>query len=290
MTYKLPEIRHIERAVTYIQTELIDDRIPTLEDVANAAGVSKYHFHRVFKLITGETCAQTITRLRLAKAAAELQQTNSSITQAAFAAGYGSGQAFAKAIKRELSASPSEIRSDPERLSETIRSLIKPDKVAHDQTPPFAQIEIASLEPLEVLMVQTEDVYPDLVDTYNSLFEMVGGPQNVRAVLGLPHRDIETYEDSGFVFDSALAAHSSLPITSDNVVAGVVGGQLYLLAQHKGLDADIPLTLDALYSHILMCIDISLSDASCIHHYIDDPEEVEEADCRTDIYVPITIG
>lgn len=287
MTYQNLELRHIERAVNYIQEELIDDRVPTLEDVANAAGVSKFHFHRVFKLITGETCAQTITRLRLAKATAELQQESTTITQAAFAAGYGSGQAFAKAIKRELSASASEIRSDPERLSETIRTLIKPDVSNSDQTPSCVQIEIASLDPLEILIIRTQDVYPNLIDTYNALFEIAGGPENVKAVLGLLHRDIETHEDSGFVFDSALAPHSSVPITSDGVVTEVLEGHLYLLAQHKGLDADIPITLDALYSHIIMCPDIRLADAPCVHHYIDDPEEIEEAACRTDIYVPI---
>ena len=288
MTYTLPEIRHIERAVIYIQTELIDDRIPTLENVADAAGVSKFHFHRIFKLITGETCAQTITRLRLAKAASELRQETSSITQAAFAAGYGSGQAFAKAIRRELSTSASEIRSDPERLSETIRTLTKPSQVTPDQTRPFVQIEIASLEPLEVLMVRTEDVYPDLVDTYNHLFDIAGGSQNVRAVLGRLHRDIEFYEDKGFVFDAILVPHAAVPAASGTVVTDRLDGQLYILAQHKGLDADIPITLDALYSHILMCPDIGLADAPCVHHYIDDPEDVEEALCRTDIYVPIT--
>jgi AraC family transcriptional regulator len=287
MTYTLPEIRSIQRAVTYIQTELRDDRIPSLENVAKAAGVSKFHFHRVFKLITGETCAQTITRLRLAKATAELKQANTSITQAAFAAGYGSGQAFAKAIRRELSTSASEIRSNPERLSETIKTLIKPALSNSDQTPPFVQIEIASLDPLDVLIIRSEDVYPDLIDTYNGLFEMAGGPQNVKAVLGLPHRDIETSQDGGFVFDAALVPHSAVPVTPDNVVAKRLDGGLYLLAQHKGLDADIPVTLDALYSHILMCSDIDLVDAPCVHHYIDDPEEIAEADCRTDIYVPI---
>ena len=179
-------------------------------------------------------------------------------------------------------------RQDPERLSETIRYLIKPDKIAPDQSPPFVQIEIASLEPLDILMVRTEDVYPDLAGTYNHLFELVGGPQNVKAVLGLPHRDVETYEDSGFVFDAALAPHTSVPMTSDSVGVELLEGQLYLLAQHKGQDTDLPITLDALYSHILMCPDIGLADAPCVHHYIDDPEEITEADCRTDIYVPIT--
>ncbi|MEP3654408.1 MAG: helix-turn-helix domain-containing protein [Litorimonas sp.] len=287
MTYTPPEIRSIQRAVTYIQTELREDRIPSLEDVAKAAGVSKFHFHRVFKLITGETCAQIITRLRLAKATAELKQANTSITQAAFAAGYGSGQAFAKAIRRELSTSASEIRSDPERLSETIKTLIKPDLSNSDHTPPFVQIEIASLDPLDVLVIRSEDVYPDLIDTYNGLFEMAGGPQNVRAVLGLPHRDIETSLDGGFIFDAALVPLSAVTVTPDTVVAKRLDGGLYLLAQHKGLDADIPVTLDALYSHILMCPDIDLTDAPCVHHYIDDPEEVAETNCRTDIYIPI---
>ena len=288
MTHQNTKLAGIERAVKLIQTEMAEDRTPALKDLAKAAGLSPFHFHRTYKLLTGETCKETITRLKLARGTSTLQQSNVSVTEAAFVAGYSSSQAFAKVIKRVLDTSASDIRSDPERLAQTIQTLISPDTVSSGETAPAMRIEISSIEPLEVLTIRTEDRYPDLIDIYTLLFETAGGPQNVRAVLGLPEQDIELSDEPGFIFQSALLPQNPVKVTTDSVGSTVIRSGLYLLTRHKGLDADQPETLDALYRIAIASPDIKFADSPCIYHYIDDPEEVEEALCRTDIYLPIT--
>ena len=282
-----PMIACVERAVQFIQNELQEDRAPTLDNVAIASGMSKFHFHRIYKLISGETCRETITRLRMAKGAALLEEFGTSITEAALAAGYASSQAFAKAIKRELSTSASALRSDPERLSNTVRTLLEPSQTITKQEFPPMRIEICSLDPLEVVLVRTKDKFPDLAETYWKLVEAAGEPQNISGILGLPHRDISTFEDDDFIFDCAIISSRAVECFLPNMKHDSIAPGTYLLVRHKGLDIDLPHTLDALYAVVLTQPDIQLADAPCVHHYIDDPEEVDEIECRTDIYMKI---
>lgn len=292
MTIENPLIRCVGRAMQFIQTELNNDRAPKLKDIASASGLSKYHFHRVYKLLTGETCQQTVTRLRLAKGASTLQDPMATITDAAFKAGYGSSQAFAKALKRELSETASELKSDPERLASKVHSLVGsavPNQEAQQIDLPATQIEVCSLEPLEVILIQTTDKYPILAETYGQLVDAVGDADNIRAILGIPHRDIETYQQDNFVFDCALLPNSHPVKTRPPLKSVSITGGNYLLIRHIGEDAELPNTLDKLYSAALMQSNILLSDTPCIYHYLDDPEEVVESLCRTHIYLKFDI-
>ena len=282
-----PIIKNVERALDYIAVQLNEDRAPHLDEVARESGISKFHFHRMFKLITGESCAEVITRLRLARGSAALTDTSTSITESAFIAGYGSSQAFAKAIKREMGQSASEIRQDAERLASTIQTLCEPVDADNVQHIAPTRIEICSLDPLDIILIHTKGVYLDLAETYGELWNLADNPADIVAVLGMPLHDIETFEDPDFEFKSAIALSSSVSNLPDHMKRETIKGGEYLLVRHQGLDADIPKTLNALYAFILANPDITLSDTPCLHHYIDDPEEVEEALCRTDIYVGV---
>ena len=63
-------IRRVCRAMDYISARLAEN--PTLDEIAESAAFSKYHFHRVFKGVTGETVADFTRRLRLERAAQHL--------------------------------------------------------------------------------------------------------------------------------------------------------------------------------------------------------------------------
>ena len=48
-------------------------------DIANAAFYSKYHFQRLFSLLTGETVGSYLRKRRLTEAARELIETDPSL-------------------------------------------------------------------------------------------------------------------------------------------------------------------------------------------------------------------
>ncbi len=81
-----------------------------LEEVARMAALSPYHFHRVFKAVTGETLNEYLRRLRLQSAAQDLFYKKPSVIEVALEYGFSSSQNFAKAFRRHFDLSPTDIR------------------------------------------------------------------------------------------------------------------------------------------------------------------------------------
>jgi AraC family transcriptional regulator len=93
-------IQRINAAIGHVRENLKDDL--SLEALARVAGFSPFHFHRLFKSITGETINDMVLRLRLERAAALLRSTPKlSITDAAFACGFKSVAVFSRAFKKQ---------------------------------------------------------------------------------------------------------------------------------------------------------------------------------------------
>ena len=97
-------VRRIDQVVGYLNKQVESSH--TLKELADIAGISPFHFHRVYRAITGETPSGTIRRLRLARAAVMLNETQKSITEIAFDVGYESSQA-ARACSARRQGRPS---------------------------------------------------------------------------------------------------------------------------------------------------------------------------------------
>ncbi len=78
--------------------------------LAQVAGFSVPHFHRIFTACTGENIADYVRYVRLERAGRKLRLGAIDITEVALAAGYDTHAAFAKAFKRQFGLSPSEFR------------------------------------------------------------------------------------------------------------------------------------------------------------------------------------
>src|SRR5215211_945815 len=80
------------------------------EMLADVAGFSVPHFHRVFTAHVGESAASYVRRLRLERAGRKLRMGAVDITEVALAAGYDTHAAFSKAFKQQFGLSPREFR------------------------------------------------------------------------------------------------------------------------------------------------------------------------------------
>jgi AraC family transcriptional regulator len=102
-------IERIQRGVEYIETRLDEDI--ALHDVARVAGVSQWHFQRMFQARTGETLKTYIRSRRLAASLERLIETDLRVLDIAMLAGFESQEAFARAFKRAFSLTPQEYRA-----------------------------------------------------------------------------------------------------------------------------------------------------------------------------------
>ena len=101
-------LERIQEGIDYIESRL-DEEIP-LADVARAAGVSQWHFQRIFKALTGETLKTYIRSRRFANSLDRLLTTKLRILDIALLAGFDSQESFARAFKMSFGLTPQEYR------------------------------------------------------------------------------------------------------------------------------------------------------------------------------------
>jgi AraC-like DNA-binding protein len=82
----------------------------SLEDAARAAGLSPFHFLRLFSAVVGATPHQYLVRLRLARAARLLAEEERPVTDIAFDCGFADLSNFVRTFRRAAGVSPREFR------------------------------------------------------------------------------------------------------------------------------------------------------------------------------------
>ncbi len=122
------------RALWYIENNLRGDL--SLEAVASASGVSRFHLSRAFTLTLAHTIAGYARARRLSEAAQALACGAPSILEVALAAGYGSHEAFTRAFSAQFGEAPEQVRArastrnlelqEPLRMSATSSPLEPP--------------------------------------------------------------------------------------------------------------------------------------------------------------------
>ena len=101
--------RRILDIMDYISGRLTEDI--TVEDIADACYVSRYHLMHLFKEETGYTLFAYITENRLALAR-DLLKTGIPVTEVCFGCGFKNYSTFSRAYKKHFRISPSEARKE----------------------------------------------------------------------------------------------------------------------------------------------------------------------------------
>ncbi len=102
-------ITRLNHVLDYISANL--DQALTLEVLANVAGFSPFHFHRLFKSLVGETLNDYVWRARLDKSANQLvNNPEYSILIISQNCGFSSPAVFSRAFKARFEVSPGQFR------------------------------------------------------------------------------------------------------------------------------------------------------------------------------------
>jgi AraC family transcriptional regulator len=170
----------VRRVLDHIRDGL--DRNPSLEELAEVAGFSPYHFHRVFSGTVGESLSGLVRRLRLERAAYRLLNGDEPVIAVAVGAGYSSGGAFTRAFTRAFGETPSEFRR--QRLSvPCIPSPsgyhFSPENGCSRLRLPWKGVgameaRIVDLEPIGVLSVEHRGPYHEIGEAFEELGRFCG--------------------------------------------------------------------------------------------------------------------
>jgi AraC family transcriptional regulator of adaptative response/methylated-DNA-[protein]-cysteine methyltransferase len=101
-----PQVQAVKRACERIETA---EEAPRLAELAASAGLSPYHFHRVFKAITGVTPKAYAAETRARRAADKLR-TAGTVTEAIYDSGFNSSSRFYENTDARLGMTPGAVR------------------------------------------------------------------------------------------------------------------------------------------------------------------------------------
>lgn len=280
--------RRVDAVLAHLQAALLaGGDLPTLDDLASAAQLSPFHFHRVWRALTGETVGGTVARLRLLRALQLLDDPSVDIIEVALAVGYESPQALARATRDRLGASPSELRGAP-GLREAARTrLERPGRDPVDAVP--LQVEVVSLAPFEVVALRNRGAFSDLDRAYGALFEWAVGAGLAEAITGLhgiPRGDHRDVPPADLEFDCAirLSRPEAPPLPLHTLQ---VEGGLHARVHHVGSYDLLEDHLDRVLADWLSVSGHTLRDAPIRFEFLDDPEVVPGPMLRADILVPL---
>ena len=172
-------IQRINTVIGYIRENLNDDL--SLDMLAKVAGFSPFHFHRLFKSITGETINEIVVRLRLERAVALLRSAPKlSITDAAFACGFKSVSVFSRAFKKQYDLNAQQWdRQSPLKNSKNGQALDRFPRYTLEHLSDFAardrfKVHIRSLPAQRLAYIRVYDSYSRfsrITEAYHKLIE-----------------------------------------------------------------------------------------------------------------------
>ncbi len=100
--------RHVQLALHFIHNNYATDI--SLERVASTVRLSRYHFSRLFREITGLTYQSYVNRVRIEQAKKMLNDDALSVTDAGYAVGYSDLTHFERIFKKIVGSNPSQYR------------------------------------------------------------------------------------------------------------------------------------------------------------------------------------
>lgn len=277
-------VQHIDRVIGYLNQQA--DAIPSLQNLADVAGISPYHFNRVYRAVTGETPFGTLRRLRLVRAAVMLKDSQKPITEIAFDVGYESSQAFSKAFRETTGFNASNLRRNPENLATVISALSKPPAQASIAS---LEVKVVSVAPFKVLAHRHTGPHKDLFETYGSFYQWIeqsGIADKMRGIYGIPIDDVQGVPECDCRFDCCFdLGPDATPASEYRDVS--LGGGTYAVAHHVGPYEGLEDKYDFLYGTWLKSSNRMLREGPTYNHYLADPGTLPPEKWETDIYMPI---
>jgi len=204
--------------------EHLDEEI-RLDDLAAVACLSPFHFHRIFRGMTGETVGGFVRRLRLQRAASQLKASSRPVTRIALDAGYDSPEGFSRAFREHYGCAPSEWReSQPSR---PVGAAAREARVTHLPATP-------------ALCLRHVGPYAEIGPVFERLFAWAGRHGLLAApfaAAGLPDDDPDVTPPEKIRCDAAIllpALPPAMPDDAGEIRAVTLLERDYAVVRHEG--------------------------------------------------------
>jgi AraC family transcriptional regulator len=294
-------IRRIHKVQDYIEHHL--GHSLSIEELAGAAGFSKYHFSRIFQGILQEPLAHYVNRIRMENALFLLaHRADKNMTDIAYELGFSDSAVFSRAFKNYYGVSPREYRKEYSKnckdsflLSEYNKNTAKKEW-AGNPFPVTGQITIENLEDKQVAYVRHTGTYETLAKEYANLIQtlltyarkqhLLGDGQNWW--LAMYHDNPEFGEESQFRTSLCLAVPENIRVQEDGILGRMkLEGGLYAVGHFQIQQEQYSGAWNYMYQEWIWGSGYVPRNSYPFEVYRNDPYANESHIHEVDIYVPI---
>jgi len=294
-------IRRIHKVQDYIEYHL--GQSLSIEELAGAAGFSKYHFSRIFQGILHEPLAHYVNRIRMEKALFLLaHRADKNMTDIAYELGFTDSAVFSRAFRNYHGISPREYRKEYSKnckdsflLSEYNKDAAKKEW-AGNLFPVTGQITIVNMKEKQVAYVRHTGTYETLAKEYGSLIQtlfvhansqhLLADGQNL--VLAIYHDNPEFGEENQFRTSLCLTVPEDIQIQEDGILGRMkLEGGLYAVGHFRIQQEQFSDAWNYMYQEWLTSSSYIPRNSYPFEVYRNNPDEDESHTIKVDIYVPV---
>jgi len=273
--------RRLVRVAEHIGENL--DRRIELEELAQIACFSVYHFHRIYRAMMGETVHETAMRLRMQRASSDLKRSDRPMLEIARRAGYGSVAAFTRAFRGHFGAPPAAFRRDDSgpfgaNLPPGARVILEP-------------VAIRQIPTLRIVTIRYKGPLPDIGAT----FERLRAWARPRGLIGPGANAVAAFYDTeselppdALMVDVDVGMVVGHDVSGDDLakVKEIAGGR-YAVLSYRGPYSASGAAYQALFGHWLPASGEEPADAPHYEFYVNDTHYTGPSDLVTELRLPL---
>ncbi len=268
------------RVLAYVYDNLDGDL--SLDTLAEIACLSRFHWHRVYRAMTGETLADAIRRIRLIRAANALVLDDAPLSEVAGRHGYPNISSFTRAFRAAHGVSPGEFRVRGIQLANDLHQV--------SRGVCMYPVILQNLPPSRAAGVLHRGAYPGIAKAFQQLGGILFARRlipHARGMIAIYHDAPDSKPEAEMRSHAAVIFADSFPKDVDGLEYFDIAGGKYAVMQHSGPYATLGSAYDWLYGKWLPQSGEEPRDAPPIELYVNDPRTTAPEQLRTDIRLPL---
>lgn len=243
--------------------------------------MSRFHWHRVWHAMTGETCADAVRRIRMHRAAHWLVLEKWPIADIASRIGYPNLQSFTRVFREAYGLTPAAFR--------TRGNITSPLHPRNQGARTMFPVSITQSPARRLFAVRHKGPYPEINRSFEKLTAIVAARQlwpHAKGMVGV------YYDDPSAVAAADLNSHAGLEVDGsvalpDGLDEVLLPGGKTAVLRFRGHYSGLPAAYDYLYGVWLPGSGQEAADSPPYEDYVNSPMDTAPDDLLTDVCLPL---
>ncbi len=278
-------IQRINKVIDYIEENL--SKKMSLEELADVAMFSKYHFHRTFKIVAGETLNNYIKRLKMEKAYKMINlDKDAVIGDISFELGYNSTANFTRDFTEYYGISPKNIKNSDQRP--IVRNLINNSSIKVD----FKGIEYIPEKNVIYKRISKGYDHQTIPAVFGELYHFVneqGIQEYIEQYVGIAYDDPDYTPPEKCRYDACMIHRNVMKLPKDMPfnIKKIAGGK-YAIFYFEGKYEQYLTAWDVIFEEWLLNSEYSPDVRPNLEMYIQSDEYIEGYS-RANLCLPVKL-